>query len=225
MGKVFLQIDDLEYAYPGTEKTIFKDFTAQVKEGEVLGLIGKNGVGKSTLLRLMASIYQPVNGSIRINDIDSDDFKSRKDYLTHLNLLTLDKNLPTDSTVEEYLKNYSELYSKYDKKIEEELLSAFGLTNDQLIFSLSNCDRLKLFFLFSLASKVPLILIDELSTVVDQKNRALIFEQIKKFKSRGVTFILATNLVEELEPLADRVWYITDGSVKDAPATNLRKMV
>jgi ABC-type multidrug transport system ATPase subunit len=107
MKKPLITITDLEYTYPGTDQSIIKKFSSEVFPGEILGVIGKNGVGKSTLMRLLAAIHQPKSGKIVINDLDSLYFKNRREYLLNFFYLAHDKTLSHDYTIESYFHIYN----------------------------------------------------------------------------------------------------------------------
>lgn len=222
MKKPILKITDLEYSYPGYDERVLNRFSQDVYSGEILGVIGKNGVGKSTLMRLIASIHQPLCGNIAINEIDSLDFKNRRGYLLNFIYLAHDKVLQEDFTLEEYCDTYSPLYPNYSKETERQLIDRFEFRPDAKISSLSTGNRMKAFLLFALATRVPLVLIDEITAVLDPENREEFFEIIRSSADAGVAFIVATNIVEDLTEFADRVWLIEKGDIVGTTSENLK---
>lgn len=222
MKKPLIKITDLEYSYPGYDERILNKFSQEVYSGEILGVIGKNGVGKSTLMRLIASIHQPFSGSIAINGIDSLDFKNRRDYLLNFVYLAHDKALQEDYTLEEYCNIYSTLYPSYSKETEKQLVDRFEFNPKTKISSLSTGNRMKAFLLFALATRVRLVLVDEITAVLDPENREEFFEIVRLYADAGVTFIVATNIVEDLTDFADRVWLIEKGNLVETTSENLK---
>jgi ABC-2 type transport system ATP-binding protein len=222
MKKPIIKITDLEYSYPGYNERVLNRFSQEVYPGEVLGVIGKNGVGKSTLMRLIAAIHQPLSGNIAVNEIDSLDFKNRREYLLNFVYLAHDKALQEDFTLEEYCNIYSPLYPNYSKKIEAELIERFKFTPDTKISSLSTGNRMKAFLLFALSTRVRVILVDEVTAVFDPENREEFFEIVRSYAKDEVTFIVATNIVEDLTGIADRVWFIEKGNIVETTSQNLK---
>jgi polar amino acid transport system ATP-binding protein len=80
---------------------------------------------------------------------------------------------------------------------------------------------MKAFLLFALATRVPIILVDEITAVLDPENREEFFEIVRLYADAGVTFIVATNIVNDLTDFADRVWFIDSGNMMLTTAENL----
>ena len=221
MKKPIIKIVDMEYTYPGTSKVIIKKFSQELNSGEVLGVVGRNGVGKSTLMRLLAGLHQPVNGNIFINDIDSQNSSNRKEYLQNFCYISHDKILLGDYTISEYFNFYSCLYPNYSKEIEKSLVESFHLDYSEKISNLSTGNKIKVYVLFALAAQVQLIIADEITAVLDPENREEFFELVLKFKNDGVTFIIATNIVDDLVNVADSVWFIDKGQIELMSTANV----
>jgi ABC-2 type transport system ATP-binding protein len=114
------------------------------------------------------------------------------------------------------------LYPNYSKEIETNLIKRFGFNPEDKISSLSTGNRMKAFLLFALATRVSMILVDEITAVLDPENRDEFFELVKMYSATGVTFVIATNLVEDLNDLANRVWLLDNGYVVETKAENLK---
>lgn len=222
MKKPIIKITDLEYSYPGYETPILNKFSQEVYPGEILGVIGKNGAGKSTLMRLIATIHQPLRGTIAINGVDSLDFKKRRDYLLNFVYLAHDKILQGDFTLRGYCNIYSPLYPNYSTEVEAQLIEKFEFNPDDKISSLSTGNRMKAFLLFALATRVRIILVDEITAVLDPENREEFFNTVRLYADAGVTFIVATNIVEDLTGFSDRVWFIEKGNLLETTSENLK---
>ena len=221
MKNLLLEIKDLEYAYPGYADNIINKFSQSIHFGDILGVIGRNGVGKSTLLRLMAAIHQPLSGNILINGIDSLNFKQRKNYLLHFIYLAHDKQVLADYTIQKYFDLYSPLYLNYSSSLEEKLMQNFHFEKTEKISSLSTGNRMKCFLIFAIASQVPLILLDEITAVLDPGNREEFFEIVLDYSKLGITFVIATNLVEDLNNFSNRVWLLDEKNIVETKAINL----
>ena len=223
MSNPIVKIENLEYSYPGYTKKIIQKCTEEIYPGEILGVIGKNGVGKSTLMRIIASIHQPTIGNVFINGIDSLDFKKRREYLLNFIYLSHDKILLADFTIKDYFHVFSALYPNYSKEIESELIKFFHFEVEEKISALSTGNKMKVFLLFALATQVPMILIDEVTAVLDPENREDFFELVRKYSTAGITFIIATNIVGDLDGFASRVWFIDNGYLVKKSSGNLKE--
>lgn len=222
MKKPIITIIDLEYSHPGYEKRILHKFSQDIFPGEILGVIGKNGVGKSTLLKLISTYHQPLEGIITLNGINSLDFKNRREYLLNFVYLAHDKIVQGDFTLKQYYDLYSMFYPNYSKEIQTELIKKFDFDLSDKLSSLSTGNRMKAFLIFALSTKVPLILIDEITAVLDPENREDFFHLIRFYADAGVTFVVATNIVEDLDSFADRVLLIDKGNIIDKSSVNLK---
>ncbi len=214
MKSPMLKITDLEYSYPGTTKLILKKFSQELEQGQVLGIIGRNGVGKSTFMRLLAGIHQPLSGKIELNGINSQDVKNRKDYILNYFYISHDKTLLEDYTIGAYFELYSTLYPNYSETIEKNLMKRFNLENDEKISNLSTGNKIKVHIVFALASQVNVILADEVTAVLDPENREDFFDLVREFKDQKRSFIIATNIVEDLRNYVDKVFFVDHGEVR-----------
>jgi len=223
MKKINLKITNLSYSYPGSSDLVLKPFSQEAHPGEVIGIIGKNGVGKSTLIRLLSGILQPLTGNIKIDENDSQNVDKRRDYLVNIQYLSNDRVLPGNMTIEEYFHSYKLLYPNYSNQIEFDLINKFEFKMDTLISELSTGNKMKVFFIFAIASQSPFVFIDEVTAVLDPENREDFFELINTYKCRGQSFLVATNIVDDLEGIADKVWFIQRGQLTQIESANLKE--
>lgn len=222
MKKPLIEIKDLSYKYPGEEKVVLQSVSQVINQGEIVGVVGRSGVGKSTLLRLIAQIQTPLTGNILINGYDSSDLANRREYLRHLAYAGIDKKLSFHFKIKDFCMLYSCLYPHYSKSDMNEVLKEFELNSDATISSLSVGNQSKFYTAFALATNSPIIILDEITAVLDPGNRESIFLALQKWKVRGHTIIIATNLVEDLAQNVDRVLYIQKGKVLEcAPEQSL----
>jgi ABC-2 type transport system ATP-binding protein len=157
-----------------------------------------------------------------INGIDSLHFKNRRDYLINLFYLSHDKTIGENYTLKEYCHIYSPLYPNYSKDMEADLMSKFSFNPDDKISSLSTGNKMKAFLLFALATRVRVVLVDEVTAVLDPENREEFFHIIRLYADAGLTFVVATNIVEDLVGFADRVLVIENSNIIDTTSENLK---
>lgn len=213
--KNLLKVNNLNYSIPyGTE--ILKDINFELNEGEFLGVLGRNGVGKTTLIDLILGIRPITSGSIEVLGENSL-FLERKN-LSSICFLSQDSTLKGTISIGQYLKFYSSLYPSYSKSEESFLLDYFSLKAEDKIGSLSTGQQKKVQAVASLSTLPKLILIDEITAVLDPETRDQFFKVIKHLKEKnGLGIILATNIAEDLINRADKVLFIDQckGSMKN----------
>lgn len=216
MKKLLVEIRDLSYTYPGEKKSIINPFTQFIFSGEIIGLVGKNGVGKSTLIRMLAQLQTPVTGNILLNGVDSQSLNQRKEYLEQVAYVGHDNNLSNQHKIKDYCLLYSALYPNYSKADQKRILEMFELDDNSIISNLSSGNKIKAYLAFALATNSPLVLLDEVTAILDPGNREIVFSVLKQWRDKKVSIILATNLVEDLVSNADRVFYLKNRSLSEA---------
>jgi ABC-2 type transport system ATP-binding protein len=213
--KSLIKVERLNYSIPyGAD--ILKNIDFELKEGELLGVLGRNGAGKTTLLDLLLGIRPSSSGVIRI--LDENPISLNRKNLDSICFLSQDANLKNTISVAQYLKFYASFYPLYSKDEERNLLDFFSLNPDVQIGSLSTGQQKKVQAVGALSTMPKLLLIDEMTAVMDPETRDQFFKILKYAKEEnGVGIILATNIAEDLISRADKVLFIDKcyGSLKD----------
>lgn len=203
-----ISIKNLSYSFP-TNHLVFKDISLDIKEGEFWGLLGRNGAGKTTLIDLILGIKFPNIGEISI--LGKNPNNKIGNHLDDVVFLSQDIALQGDSTVEEFLNFHSKFYAKYSKKIESEMLNYFKLNRDAKIGALSTGQQKKAQIIAGFASDTKIIIIDEVTAVLDPETRHHFFLKLQEFnKKYRKTILLATNIAEDLTRCADKIFYINN---------------
>jgi ABC-2 type transport system ATP-binding protein len=210
-----ISIKNLSYSYP-RDHLVFNDLSCEINQGEFWGILGRNGAGKTTLIDLILGIKYPSNGEVRV--LNKDPNSPKEDHQNEVVFLSQDIQVKGDITIEEFLKFHSYFYNKYSKDIEQELLQYFDLDPGALVGALSTGQQKKVQVISGLASDTKIIIIDEITAVLDPETRFKFFSKILEFnKKLKKTVILATNIAEDLKGRVDRILYINDfkGEVLD----------
>lgn len=196
----------LNYQIPYS-KTILEDLNFEVKENEFIGLIGHNGSGKTTLMDLLMGFRGLTSGSLEV--LGEDPHSLNRKHKTEISFLSQDVVLKGNITVGDFLKFQSILYPLYEKKDEKYFLDVFSLTSDTKIATLSLGQQRKVQIIAGLSSRPKLLLIDEITAVLDPETREIFFLELKKFHDKhGATIVLATNIAEDLIGRASRALFI-----------------
>lgn len=203
-----ISIKNLLYIYE-EDNLVLDDISLEIYEGDFLGILGKNGAGKSTLLSLILGIRYPTKGEIKILGKISN--TRTGEHLKEVVYLSQDITLLGSSTVEQFLYFHSKLYAKYSKKIEEEMLSYFQLDAKAKIGSLSTGQQKKAQIVAALSSDTKILIIDELTAVLDPETRHHLFLKLRELNvEKKKTIILATNIAEDLTKYATKILFISN---------------
>ncbi|WP_308216594.1 ABC transporter ATP-binding protein [Pseudalkalibacillus decolorationis] len=185
------------------------DITFTIPKGKVVGLIGSNGSGKSTILKLMSGLVRPTKGKVVINGIVPDRLINRQvAYLSEADVLY------DFYKVKEMVDFFSGIYADFDSEKAEEMLEFMKLDHNKPIKHLSKGQRGRLKLVLALSRQVPLILLDEPLSGLDPMVRESIIKGLISFIDlEKQTVIMTTHEVEEVEPLLDQVIAVMDGKL------------
>jgi ABC-2 type transport system ATP-binding protein len=184
-----------------------------VRRGEMFGLVGPDGAGKSTAIRLLCGIARPTGGSGRVLGLDlatrADDIKARIGYLSQA------FTLYGDLTVDENIQFFADLHGVREFRARREQLLDFtrlGPARGRLANALSGGMRKKLALACTLIHAPELVLLDEPSTGVDPVSRGEFWNILAQAVEQGVTVIMTTPYLDEVER-CDRVAFMHAGRV------------
>lgn len=207
-----LSIENINYTVPYGD-TILENVNLEVEPGEFIGLLGHNGSGKSTLIDLLLGNRSYTSGKISILDEDphSADRKNKRDIV----YLSQDVSIKGDVTISEFLKFHSAFYKNYSRDLQNHLLKVFDLNPNQKVGVLSTGQQKKVQVVAGLSTQPKLIIIDEITAVMDPETRDIFFRELLKVKSQiGSSILLATNIAEDLVNRADKVLFIENKTGK-----------
>ena len=205
----------------GSDKLeVLKDITFSVPKGKFIVVSGPSGSGKTTLLNIIAGIDKPTTGKIFVNDQDltvqNEDFLS--DFrCNNVGFVFQSYNLVSTLTVAENVAFPMEWIRKSEDEIEKritELLETVGLQNRANHFpaQLSGGEQQRVAFARALANDPQLILADEPTGNLDDKNALKIVQVLQLLKEKGKTVIVSTHDVQ-IKQLADQVLCLEDGKL------------
>ena len=198
-------------------KPAAKDISFEVKKGEVFGLLGTNGAGKSTTIKMLCGLLKPTRGSIRIGDVDLQKMplkaKSMMGYLPE-NPLVYDK-----LTGAETLELIGKLRKLSIDMIEQRVkyyADTLGL-GEQIyheVGTYSKGMRQKLAIAMTLIHDPEMVLLDEPASGLDPRYTKLLKDWIKNLSANGRTVLLSTHIIEMAETLCDKIGIIDQGKMK-----------
>ncbi|CAO5682118.1 MAG: Ribosome-associated ATPase [Holosporales bacterium] len=216
---MIIKVKDLNYQY-GKNPSVFSNVNFEIPQGEFWGVLGKNGAGKTTLMDLLLGVKSPKQGEIFI--FGDKDFAKRDMHHPQISYLSQDIVHYGELRIDEILRLHSHFFKNYSKDYEKWLLKYFELEPDIALKKLSTGQKKKVQIISSLASQTELLLIDEITAVLDPEARHKFFKLLLEFKDkRSKTILIATNIVEDLKERVDRFIYINNNHVTVEPSTVL----
>ena len=190
------------------DKTILKDINLTIPRGKIIGLLGKNGTGKSTLIKLINDLLTPTSGKILINGkevgIDS------KNIISYLPERTyLDKSM----TVDKVIKYFEDFYDNFDTEKARKLLKDLELDTTKKLSKMSKGMQEKVQLVLVMSRKAELYILDEPLGGVDPATRDYILDTILTNFSEGASVIISTHLISDIERILDEVIFIDKGKI------------
>lgn len=210
MNSPAIQVTDLAKTFrPAVVAVSGLDFT--VPKGGVYGLIGRNGAGKSTCLRLLMGLLRPDRGEARIFGQSIKDapraIRQRVTYVSQ------EQQLPWWLTANELFDGSSQLYDGWDQPFATELLRRFDLATDRPIATLSGGDQRRVAVILALAARPDVVILDEPAAGLDPVSRRQLIAAIIDFLGDGGerTVLFSTHILADLERVADHVGFMDRG--------------
>lgn len=206
-----ISIQNLDFSYP-KKAALFHDLDWECASGSIVGLLGKNGAGKSTFLGLLSGLIFPKNGSIQIHDRQPKERKAT--FLQELFVVPDELALPLNLSVSAYTKMMSPFYPKFDKTKFQSLLRDFEIGPNSKLGDFSFGQQKKVVLAFALSTNCELLLFDEPTNGLDIPSKTSFRKAVAANLSEEQTLIIATHLVKDVENLIDRVVILADGRVR-----------
>lgn len=190
-------------------RKVVEDLSFDVKKGEVYGLLGHNGAGKSTTIEIILGLKKPDAGTLTILGMDA--VKHRKAVFEKVGVQFQSSAYQDAIRVDEACEEYASLY-KHPADYPA-LLEQFGLweLRKSPVMKLSGGERQRLSVVLALIGNPEIIFLDELTTGLDVAARREVWKTLKKLKAQGLTIFLTTHYMEEAEKLCDRLCLIKSG--------------
>ena len=185
------------------------DVSLIVKRGTVLGLLGANGAGKSTLIECMLGTKKPDSGGVSI--LGMDPLRARGHLFERVGVQFQDANYQENIFVGELCEVTASLYSNAADY--QDLLRRFGILDKvkSPVKDLSGGQRQRLFVVLALIPKPELVFLDELTTGLDTRARRDVWGILSGLKSEGLTVLLTSHFMDEVEVLCDSICILRKG--------------
>ena len=187
------------------EKQVLKDVNLKIPKGKIIGLLGKNGTGKTTLIN---DLLTPTSGEILING-KKPGVESKK-IISYLPEKTY---IDREMKVKDAIKYFEEFYDNFDSEKAKKLLKDLDLDVNSKISKMSKGMQEKLQLILVMSRNAELYILDEPLGGVDPATRDYILDTILSNFSEGASVIISTHLIADIERILDEVIFIDKGQI------------
>lgn len=190
-------------------KPVLQDVDLVLQPGRITGLLGRNGQGKSTLIKLINGLLVPTSGEVLINN-EKPGISSKKliSYLPEKTYLDL------EMTPEEVIRYFSEFYEDFDAAKAQELLKDLDLPMHQKLKKMSKGMQEKVQLILVMSRQADFYILDEPLGGVDPATRDYILDTILNNFSDGASLLISTHLISDVERILDDVIFLDQGKVQ-----------
>ena len=207
-----IQVKGLQKSYKKLH--VLKGVDFEVEKGSIFALLGSNGAGKTTIVKILTTLLKPDGGTAFVNgfEVVSKDDSVRQSISLTGQFVAVDEIL----TGRENLIMITKLrHLNHPRQVADELLKRFALTDaaDRRVSTYSGGMRRRLDIAMSLVGKPQLIFLDEPTAGLDPEVRIEFWQIVKELSDGGTTVFLTTQYLEEAEQLADRIAILHEGRI------------
>ena len=201
-----LEINNLNKSFDNKE--ILKDINLSIQSGKIIGLLGKNGVGKTTLIKIINDLLTPTSGEILIKGqkigVETKKVISYLPERTYLN---------KQMKVSEVISYFEDFYDNFDSEKAKKLLNDFDLDINQKLAKMSKGMQEKVQLVLVMSRNADLYVLDEPLGGVDPATRDYILDTILSNFNENASVIISTHLISDIEKILDEVIFIDKGQI------------
>jgi len=201
-------IQDLHFSYG--RRQVFSGLNLELKPGVIYGLLGRNGTGKSTLLRNIGGFLFPRQGSITALGLTPG--KRQPSFLERVYLLPEDFQLPSIG-LQQWNTHLAPFYSLFDQNRFDRYIREFDVPPTARLTEMSYGQQKKVLISFALATNAPLLLLDEPTNGLDIVSKSQFRKVIAGAIDENRSILISTHQVKDIEQLIDRIMIIDEGRI------------
>ena len=203
-----IAIKNLHFAY--RKKKVFNGLNLQLEKGHIYGLLGKNGTGKSTLLRNLMGLLFPTKGTVQVMGLLPG--KRQPDLLKNIFMVPEEFYLP-DVLISKFVSCNAPFYPHFSKTQFENYLQEFEVPVGNSLQEMSYGQKKKVLISFALACNTDVLLMDEPTNGLDIMSKSQFRKVIAGITDENKCIIISTHQVKDLESLIDRITIIDEGGI------------
>ncbi len=203
-----IQVQQLTHKYG--KRTIYEDLNFAVPQGRIVGLLGKNGVGKTTLIKILMGFLRPHSGRCTVFGEDSHDLSPAT--RTRVGLLFEGHLAYEFLSIAQIERFYAPFYPKWDRDCYYDLVDRLRLPHDHKIKNMSCGQRSQVVLGVVLAQQPDLLLLDDYSMGLDAGYRRLFLDYMQEYLQKGQkTVFLTSHVIQDMQRLVDEVVFLERG--------------
>ena len=204
-----IDIRDLTFGYRNGID-IFDNFSLQIEEPGIYGILGKNGTGKSTLLYLIMGLLFPSSGQVRIDGAAPD--RRAPETMENMFIVPEEYNLPA-IPLKKYIQALRPFYPRWSDEILHHTLDSFQMSADTHLGALSMGQKKKIYMSIALAANTRLLLMDEPTNGLDIPSKSQFRKAVSGSMDEGKTILISTHQVRDVELLLDHITIIDQSNL------------
>lgn len=200
MGKI-IEVQGVFKNYD--KKKVLEKVSFSLDEGQFITLIGCNGAGKSTTLRLLAGVENVDSGSIKT--IGGAPFEFA--YPHRADVFFIHEHLEVGAGINllDFVKVYRKVFPRWNNKVFNEIAKARKFSLKREYSDLSRGQKMQFFLMMALAANPKIMLLDEITAVIDIEGQRYFLDKLKEYCSAGGTVVMTTNILSELNDYTDHL--------------------
>ena len=188
--------------------TVLEGVGFSIPRGKIVGLLGPNGCGKTTILKLISGLLQLDEGEIRINGIcPGQQTKSMISYLPERSYLN------DWMKISDILNLFSDFYADFDRERAEQMLTDLKISKEEKLKTMSKGTKEKVQLILVMSRRASLYLLDEPIGGVDPATREYILHTILKNFDENSSILITTHLIQDVETFFDQVLFLNQGKI------------
>lgn len=195
-----INIENISFSYGNN--TVLKNITMNLEEGRIYGLLGENGVGKTTLLTLLCGLKKVRSGKI---EIDGYVPYERKPSFLSLEYFLSDEVAKMPMKAERFAENYGKFWTGFEMYKFREIMQVFETETDQRMDAMSFGQLKKTYISFALACNCRYLFMDEPTNGLDIPSKAQFRKAVTRYTSEQATLLISTHQVRDLENIIDPI--------------------
>lgn len=194
------------------DNKVFENLSISLEEGKFYTILGENGSGKSTFMRLISGIENVDSGSVKVRGLNT----YGENFQVHnpIALITEDLNFEINDDLDVLVKYFSTYYPDWSQKRFDNYLTERSFSLDRTFASMSRGQKVQFSLMLYLSSGVKTFVVDEITSVLDLYARNFFLKELRKVTAAGGTVIFATNIITEVQHYTDHVVLLGNKSVR-----------
>lgn len=204
-----IHIENLSFAYSQNSQ-LFDQLSLTLPSGNIYGLLGKNGAGKSTFLKLITGLLFPERGNVNVLGYHPKDRYPQ--FLREIYLITEEFHMPS-VTIQEYVNLYSPFYPRFNSILFEDYIREFNLLKHQKLSVLSYGQKKNFLLSFGLATDCKLMILDEPTNGMDIPSKSVFRKIVANAIHDDRSFIVSTHQARDMENLIDPIIIMDEGKI------------